>query len=101
MIKSTFYIPESFNDGNQIPTEIIEGLKSVVISTFGGLTIKGKAQGFWQNSDGEIMKDNNLIFEVAHNADDIKELEEILIEYKELLKQQKLYLEIDGEITFI
>ena len=99
--KAVFYIPKNYNDNSQVESSIIEGLKTLIVQQFGGLTIKGECEGFYKSDSGDIMQDINLIFEVGLNVDDINQLEEILKEYKNILNQEALYLEFNNEIKFL
>ncbi len=60
-------IPTKFNNGNLIPSDVIDGLESVLIDRFGGFSDCGLVRGAWVDA-GTIFRDVNRKYEIASDS---------------------------------
>ena len=66
------------------------------------MTDKGLVEGYWKSREtGEIMKDINRQLEIGCNINQLEEIKGVLLEIKNQLEQEALYIEYDGEIDFL
>jgi len=101
MKKAVTYIPIKNNEGEEFSESLIEELKNRIIEISGGLTEKGKVKGYWQNPAGEILEDINRQLDIGIQQEDLDRLRELLRDYKDILEQESMYLEYNGEIEFL
>jgi hypothetical protein len=61
-----FLLPLYDNNGSPIPRPAFEEVRSELTERFGGVTayLRSPAQGFWKESDDEVVKDDLVLFEV-------------------------------------
>ena len=101
MKKAVTYIPTKNNEGEEFSESLIEELKNRIIEISGGLTEKGKVKGYWQNNEREVLEDINRQFDIGIEPEDLNRLRELLRNYKDILEQESMYLEYNGEIEFL
>jgi hypothetical protein len=59
-------LPLFDKEGEQFSPQLLNTVREYLLENYGGITIykRNVATGLWENSDGEIEKDELLIFEV-------------------------------------
>lgn len=93
MIRATFMVPTYDNDGQQFPEEVMEHVRSMVIEKFGGYT-SDMVQGAWADADGRVYYDENIRYTITMDQEKVTELKEMLVYFKDLLRQEAMYLEL-------
>jgi hypothetical protein len=102
MVKAIFYVPLWDNDGTSL-REKIDDLEVMLYAHFVGWTKHGIATGAFQMADGSRSDDSHIVFYVVLEEIRLKELEELLVEFKKSTQQESIYLEIQRnvEIRFV
>ena len=102
MKKITMMIPLNFNSGDEIPQEQVDFITEKILNIAGGYTSR-KVEGFWQNEEGKIFKDNNLEITTSTTSDNIKALKSVASQACLMLNQEVIYFEIQDieELNFV
>ena len=101
MKKAIVYIPKNYNNGQKIDPNIIDNFIIQLVNIAGGLTDKGEVKGFYKNRQDEIIEDINKNIEIGCTTEQLEEIKQVLLELKDQLNQESIYLEYDNEITFL
>ena len=61
-----FLLPLYDNDGNGFPRSMFDRVREELTTEFGGVTayLRSPAQGFWKESDDDVVKDDLVSYEV-------------------------------------
>lgn len=61
------FLPLKRNDGSDQPRTLFAGVREELVERFGGLTAfsRAPAEGLWADEDGEVDRDQIVIFEVV------------------------------------
>jgi len=102
MKKCIILLPTQYNDGNEVATNVINGILREIDEVFDGHTIAGKVEGTYRMSDGNMITDPSLEVWVAVEPDKIDVLKGMASRFARTLKQETIYFEVtDSEIEFI
>lgn len=63
-------VPQYDNDGQPFSQELLATVRRELVDRFGGLTayVRAPARGLWQTDDGEVTRDDIIIFEVMSDT---------------------------------
>lgn len=62
-VKLHYKLPRFYNNGKSIPGEKIQRVKNFFISKYGGLSVDGPSEGYWED-EGFVFKDVNLEYSI-------------------------------------
>ncbi|MDE1762821.1 MAG: hypothetical protein KGH88_01065 [Thaumarchaeota archaeon] len=62
-VKLHFKLPIFYNDGKPVEPQKLANAKNYFIDTYGGLTVDGESEGYWQDQ-GALFKDQMLEYSV-------------------------------------
>jgi len=62
-IKLHYKLPINFNNGTPIPDKILVNVKNFFVDRYGGLSVDGPSEGYWEEN-GFIYRDTNLEFSI-------------------------------------
>ncbi len=62
-----FFLPVRGNDGKAFPREAFARVRAELADRFGGVTayVRSPAVGAWEDDDGDVQRDDVLLFEVV------------------------------------
>jgi hypothetical protein len=65
-----FFLPLRDNAGQPFPREHFSGVRRELTERFGGVTayLRAPAQGLWEDEEGDLCRDEVLLFEVMDPA---------------------------------
>lgn len=89
-------VPLTFNDGSEVPSELLDALEDEIYEAFGGCTVGGTVRGSYRMDNGAKQVDHLVQMWIAVPDDQLPELETIVQKYCELFQQESLYLEDTG-----
>ena len=98
LYEATIIIPESYNDGQPVPYDIIEEIKLEVLEQFGGYT-EEQVMGAWIDSEGQVHKEMNLRLTIA--MEDSLRLKILALSIGKRLGQIAMYYSFKGEVSII
>ncbi len=102
MRKCIILLPLTYNDGGEVPSRVISGILRDIYEEFDGYTIAGIAKGAYRMEDGSKSDDTSLEVWVACDAGRIADLRKMALRFREILKQESIYLEItDGKVELV
>ncbi len=97
MVKATFFLPLTDNDGRSLEAEIA-AVEDECFLAFGAWTLSGYFKGAWRSDTGERQLDTSAAYTVLLPAERVPELEAILRRFKARTTQVAIYLELVQEI---
>ena len=95
--KAMFLLPQCDNGGNSLAEEIIK-VQLEVFEQFFGWSLVGLVEGAFRMVDGSQTLDRCECYFLILDEDRLGELERILVKFKEVAGQEKLYLEITHQV---
>ncbi len=102
MKKCIILLPTQYNDGNEVPANIISGILKEIDKKFDGHHIAGIGHGTYRMANGSMATDTTLDVWVAVDPDNIDVLKKMASRFARMLKQEKIYFEVmDSEVEFI
>lgn len=100
--KCILLLPTTFNDGSEVPPEVLTGIRRDIDETFDGHTFAGICEGAYRMESGDIAHDTSLIIWVVVDADRVEELRKHARRFAGVLRQESLYFEVtEAEVEFI
>ncbi len=91
--KCFFLLPTNYNDGRQVPAEVIDGLLEELYLNFGGYSIGGLAQGTWRMKDGTKASDSSLQVWVIMEEEKVPLMRDLIKKFARVLGQEKMLFE--------
>lgn len=100
--KFVVLVPLRFNDGKEVPNNIILDFQEKLFLLGGGFTLAGTVEGAYKMADGKKQIDHSQTYWIGVPADATEELRAIVSELGETLGQESMYLEHTGsKIEFV
>ena len=100
--KFILLIPLRYNDGREVPNEVILDFQEKLYALGGGFTIAGTVEGAYRMADGTKQIDHSLQIWIGLREECVPELELLVAELGAKLGQESMYLErTGGAIHFI
>ena len=89
-------IPLADNQGKKFSSEKFSLLKKLLIKEFSGLTIfsQSPAEGLWEKTSDNVLKDQIVIFEVMAETKNIKWWQDFRILLEEEFEQESVVIRI-------
>jgi hypothetical protein len=97
LLKAVFYLPLADNDGRDLAPEI-QDLRAELFLRFGGWTHQGEYRGSFRMRDGSEAVDVTAVYMVLLPPDQLPELEELLVQFRDVARQEAVYLEIQRDV---
>jgi hypothetical protein len=91
--KCFFLLPMSYNDGRDVPPEVMDGIFDELYLTFGGYSIGGIAEGTWRMTDGTKASDSSLQVWVIMDEEQIPVMRDLIKKFAKILGQEKMLFE--------
>jgi hypothetical protein len=100
--KFILLVPLNYNDGTEVPKEIILDFEMELFALGGGCTNAGTVEGAYQMADGSRQVDQLLQLWIGLPEEYVPELETLVGQLGKKLGQESMYFERTGSrITFI
>jgi hypothetical protein len=100
--KAIVLIPLTYNDGTQVPQEVLKGIYEALFAFGGGHTNAGTVKGAYRMKDGSKQTDVLEEVWVACEEGDKPVLRELVARFCSILGQETMYLEFtESVIEFI
>ncbi len=97
MITVVFHLPTSFNDGSDIPPELIEMLVNRVIQKTGGITLI-PCEGAWRDDEGYLHREVVLRIMTGIDEAEVEDFVEMVdLSLKTAFRQKAAWIEVDGK----
>lgn len=102
LLKFVVLVPLRFNDGTQVPNDVILDFQEKLFLLGGGFTLAGTVEGAYLMADGKKQIDHSQTYWIGVPEDRIDELRTIVSELGDTLGQESMYLEHTGSrIEFV
>lgn len=64
------FLPLYDNDGKSFPKKLVDQVREELVEQFGGVTafVRSPAVGLWEDDDGDVSRDDVILFEVMAEA---------------------------------
>lgn len=100
--KCILLLPMTYNDGTDVPSEVMAGILRNIDEEFDGHTVDGLCDGVYKMDDGTMVNDKSLKVWVAVDPDRVEELKKLAARFAGVLKQESLYFEVtEAEVEFV
>lgn len=100
--KCILLLPTTFNDGKEVPPEVMAGILRNIDEEFDGHTVDGLCDGVYKMDDGSMANDKSLKVWVAVDPDRVEELKNLAARFAGVLRQESLYFEVtEAEVEFV
>ncbi len=100
--KFILLIPLKYNDGSEVPKEVILDFQQELFALGGGCTNAGTVEGAYRMEDGSKQVDQLLQLWVGLPDECVPELERLVARLGAILGQESMYMERSGgRIRFI
>src|SRR5260370_21211464 len=96
--KAILLIPLTYNDGTQVPEEVLDGIYEALFDLSGGHTSAGTVRGAYRMKDGTKQSDLLQQVWVAYEEADEVKLRELVADFCALLGQEAMYLEFTDSV---
>ena len=93
MKKCLFLIPTNYNDGREVPPEVMDGIFEELYLNFGGYSITGMAEGTFRMKDGTKASDSSLQVWVIMEEDMVPVMRRLVKKFGKMLGQEKMLFE--------
>lgn len=93
MKKCLFLIPTTYNDGREVPPEVLDGVFEELYLNFGGYSITGIAEGTFRMKDGTKASDSSLQVWVIMEEDMVPLMRRLVKKFGKTLGQEKMLFE--------
>lgn len=95
-------LPVHYNDGTDVPKEVISGIKRRIDEEFDGHHVAGLGSGTYRMADGSMATDVTLEIWIAVDPDKVSLLKKMTSGFARMLKQETIYFEVmNSEVEFI
>ena len=91
--KCFFLLPMSYNDGREVPPEVMDGIFDELYLNFGGYSIGGIAQGMFRMKDGTKASDSSLQVWVIMDEEKVPLMRSLIKKFCRILGQEKMLFE--------
>ena len=100
--KCLILLPTTFNDGTDVPPEVLISIMKDIDREFDGHTVDGYVDGAYKMADGTMAHDKSLKVWVIVRPNQVDDLKILARRFAGRLKQETLYFEtIDVEMEFL
>jgi hypothetical protein len=100
--KCTIMLPTLYNNGKEVPAEVLSGILKDIDMTFDGHRVDGKCEGSDKMDDGALSCDTSVKVCGAVDPQRMEEVKNMAARYAKILKQDRLHFEItEAEIESI
>lgn len=94
MKKCLFLIPTSYNDGKEIPSDVMSEIFDELFAEFGSYSVAGTTEGAWRLEDGTKVKDKSLNVWIVMDDEKVAILKKFIKKLARILKQEAIYFEV-------
>ena len=95
-VKYVLLVPLTYNDGTQVPRDVLTSIEEDLFVLAGGYTIAGEGEGAYRMKSGAKQVDRSLQMWVVIDDSDEQALRELVSKFGSLLGQESMYLERTG-----
>jgi len=100
--KCILLLPTKYNDGQDIPADVLADVLRDIDEAFDGHTVDGICDGAYRMDDGSIARDRLLKVWVAVQPDRVDELRSLAGKFARKLRQESLYFEVtEAQVEFV
>jgi hypothetical protein len=100
--KCILLLPTTYNDGKEVPPEILSGLLMEIDEAFDGHTVDGLCNGVYKMDDGSMARDSSLKVWVIVDPECVDELRKLAAKFAAVLKQECIYFEVtEAKVEFV
>lgn len=92
-VKFVLLLPLTYNDGSQVPKDVMDRIEADLFVLAGGYAIAGTGKGAYRMRDGSKQIDETLQMWVVVDEEDESALRELVAGFGELLGQESMYFE--------
>jgi hypothetical protein len=96
--KFVLLVPLKYNDGSDVPPDVILDFQEALFALAGGFTVAGTVEGAYLMEDGNKQVDHSLQIWVGIEETCLPELERLVAELGAKLGQESMYLERTGGV---
>ena len=101
-VKYVLHVPLAYNDGTQIPADVLTEIEEQLFLLAGGYTIAGEGRGAYRMKSGEKQVDRSLQIWVVVDEDQEELLKDLVAKFAESLGQESMYFErTNSTIDFV
>ena len=101
MILVETMLPVKYNNGERIPTVVIENILLMIGEAFGGYTISAPGHGFWVGPTGRHYYEPNQTLRVAIAESRLEEARAMVRGIGVELGQESMYFCVLGNVDFL
>jgi hypothetical protein len=101
MKKCVILLPMFFNDGREVPVEMLDAILDEVYDLFGGFTVADTGYGEYPMRSGRKAHDVLLEIWVAVEPARIRELRKLVAKCAATLRQESIYFEVGGDVELL
>ncbi len=102
LLKFVLLVPLRYNDGREVPGDVILNLKEKLFSLADGFTDKGTVRGAYRMADGKKQIDQSAEYWIWLKEEYVAELRQVVAELGAKLGQESMYLERTvGTLDFV
>lgn len=102
MKKCVLLLPTAYNDGTDVPLDVLADILRDIDEAFDGHTVDGICDGAYRMDDGSMASDKSLKVWVAVDPKRVDELKKLAARFAGVLRQESLYFEVtETEVEFI
>ncbi len=100
--KCVLLLPMAYNDGTEVPPDVLAGILRSIDEAFDGHTVDGMCHGVYKMADGSMTNDKSLKVWVAVDPKRVDELKKLAARFAGVLRQESLYFEVTkAEVEFV
>ena len=100
--KCVILIPTKYNDGTQVPENVIVGITREIDEAFDGHHVAGVGEGAYRMADCSMAYDPSLEIWVAVDPERVDEVRGIARKLARILKQESIWFEItNSKVEFV
>ncbi len=92
-VKFVLLMPLTYNDGSQVPKNVMDRIEDELFVLAGGFNIAGTGKGAYRMRNGSKQIDETLQMWVVVDEEDEPALRELVAGFGEILGQESMYLE--------
>ena len=98
MLKYSVIVPVNYNDGTEIPPELIQEFEFEVMVLTGGITRESMTEGKWLGVHRETYIDKGIKYAIAVTEENLPKLQNLVRRYMKAFGQVAYYREIDRQV---
>ena len=100
--KCILLLPTAYNDGKEVPPDVMAGILRSIDEEFDGHTVDGLCDGVYKMDNGSMANDRSLKVWVAVDPSRVDELRTLAARFAGVLRQETLYFEVtEAEVEFV